>query len=501
MNTAQKIAKESIISFSGIFYGSINRYLYSALLARWVGPEYLGIYSMANAIMLISEVLSKMGMETGVMRFVSRLDPDKDNDKISEIIASAIKMCAFFSLFFTIMLISCSSYIVSNILSEQSLMVSVLIVFAISIPFNASTLVAAAATQGYKKLKYKSIVTQFINPTILLVSMIICYWFFSPESALMFPMLITGIVGCIAMFQPLKYLSGIRPQQIIKTKFNYDLLNFSYPFMFVIILQTFMHWMDILMLGYFTNASTVGLYHPAARTAGLLQALLISFISIYAPMISQFHSEKNILKMNQTYKMVSRWLLVFSIPISIMFILFPENILSLFGKEYISSANVLIILTISTLLQAIFGAASPTLGMSGFTRLVLINTCVAFILNLGLNYTLIPLYGINGAAYATLITLTIVGFIRATQVRIFLKMNLFSIKMLKPLAAGVATYFFTINLKHVLENYSFFAELMIALPCSMLIYGILIWLMRLDEEDKSFISSFGIIKKGLKRNK
>lgn len=501
MNTAQKIAKESIISFSGIFYGSINRYLYSALLARWVGPEYLGIYSMANAIMLISEVLSKMGMETGVMRFVSRLDPDKDNDKISEIIASAIKMCAFFSLFFMIMLISCSSYIVSNILSEQSLMVSVLIVFAISIPFNASTLVAAAATQGYKKLKYKSIVTQFINPTILLVSMIICYWFFSPESALMFPMLITGIVGCIAMFQPLKYLSGIRPQQIIKTKFNYDLLNFSYPFMFVIILQTFMHWMDILMLGYFTNASTVGLYHPAARTAGLLQALLISFISIYAPMISQFHSEKNILKMNQTYKMVSRWLLVFSIPISIMFILFPENILSLFGKEYISSANVLIILTISTLLQAIFGAASPTLGMSGFTRLVLINTCVAFILNLGLNYTLIPLYGINGAAYATLITLTIVGFIRATQVRIFLKMNLFSIKMLKPLAAGVATYFFTINLKHVLENYSFFAELMIALPCSMLIYGILIWLMRLDEEDKSFISSFGIIKKGLKRNK
>jgi len=501
MNTAQKIAKESIISFSGIFYGSINRYLYSALLARWVGPEYLGIYSMANAIMLISEVLSKMGMETGVMRFVSRLDPDKDNDKISEIIASAIKMCAFFSLFFMIMLISCSSYIVSNILSEQSLMVSVLIVFAISIPFNASTLVAAAATQGYKKLKYKSIVTQFINPTILLVSMIICYWFFSPESALMFPMLITGIVGCIAMFQPLKYLSGIRPQQIIKTKFNYDLLNFSYPFMFVIILQTFMHWMDILMLGYFTNASNVGLYHPAARTAGLLQALLISFISIYAPMISQFHSEKNILKMNQTYKMVSRWLLVFSIPISIMFILFPENILSLFGKEYISSANVLIILTISTLLQAIFGAASPTLGMSGFTRLVLINTCVAFILNLGLNYTLIPLYGINGAAYATLITLTIVGFIRATQVRIFLKMNLFSFKMLKPLAAGVVTYFFTINLKHVLENYSFFAELMIALPCSMLIYGILIWLMRLDEEDKSFISSFGIIKKGLKRNK
>ena len=97
MNTAQKIAKESIISFSGIFYGSINRYLYSALLARWVGPEYLGIYSMANAIMLICEVLSKMGMETGIMRFISRLDPQEDKDKISKIIASAMKMCVSFS--------------------------------------------------------------------------------------------------------------------------------------------------------------------------------------------------------------------------------------------------------------------------------------------------------------------------------------------------------------------------------------------------------------------
>ena len=84
MNTAQKIAKESTISFIGIFYGSINRYLYSALLARWVGPEYLGIYSMANAIMLIGEVLSKMGMETGTMRFISRLDPKKDQKEIRD---------------------------------------------------------------------------------------------------------------------------------------------------------------------------------------------------------------------------------------------------------------------------------------------------------------------------------------------------------------------------------------------------------------------------------
>jgi O-antigen/teichoic acid export membrane protein len=82
MNLAQKIAKESTITFFGMVYGNINRYLYTALLARWVGIEYLGIYALANSIMLISEVMGKMGMESGVMRFVSRLNMDTDSKNI-----------------------------------------------------------------------------------------------------------------------------------------------------------------------------------------------------------------------------------------------------------------------------------------------------------------------------------------------------------------------------------------------------------------------------------
>ena len=61
MNIASKIAKESTITLSGMIYGSINRYIYIALLARWVGVEYLGVYSLANAIMLIGEAIAKNG--------------------------------------------------------------------------------------------------------------------------------------------------------------------------------------------------------------------------------------------------------------------------------------------------------------------------------------------------------------------------------------------------------------------------------------------------------
>ena len=287
MNIAKKVAKESSITFTGLLYGNLNRYLYTALLARWVGPEFLGIYSIANSIMLISEVFAKMGLETGIMRFVSRLNPKVDKEKINLLISSAFKMTAIFSLAIMIVLIISSGTIIDNYFSGQPILKSVLIIFAIAIPFNSLTIISAFATQGFKRLKYKTIVTQFLNPTVLLLTMTLCYWFISKKYTIMIPILATGIIGFIVMVMVLKNVSGLKNSQIINSQINYELLKFSYPLMFVTILQTLMHWMDILMLGYFTDPITVGLYHPAARTAGLLQALLLSFLSIYAPLVSQ----------------------------------------------------------------------------------------------------------------------------------------------------------------------------------------------------------------------
>ncbi|MBN4080979.1 flippase [Caldithrix abyssi] len=501
MNTAAKIAKESTITFSGLLYGNLNRYLYTALLARWIGAEFLGIYSMANAIMLISEVLAKMGLETGVMRFVSRMNPDVEREKIQKIIGSAIKMTTGFSLVIMVALIVSSGFIVENILGEKALLTTVIVVFAIAIPFNAITLVSAFATQGFKRLKYKSLVTQFLNPTVLLSGMIISFWLGSTELAIMAPMLLTGMIGSYVMVVLLKRLSGIQNSQIIKAKFDKELLKFSYPLMFVTILQTFMHWMDILMLGYYTDAITVGLYHPAARTAGLLQALLLSFISIYAPMMAQFHGEGDRRKMENTYKLVSRWLLIFAIPISVIFIVFPQKVLLLFGSEYVASANVLIILTIATFIQAVLGAAGPALGMAGYTRLVLWNTIGAFALNLILNRTLIPLYGITGAALATLISLSAIGLARMIEVKILLKMGFADWRFIKPVIAGALTYLTLINLKPYIHDFHTLITLILAGSISLTVFAGCLWILRIEHEDYEFFKGIGIIKKALKRNK
>ena len=124
------------------------------------------------------------------------------------------------------------------------------------------------------------------NPLILLLSMVVFYFSFSAESAIMLPVVISSVFGVITISISLRKVAGVSLLYLMGGKFNRDLLYYSLPIMFMSILGTVLHWTDVFMLGYFTDTSTVGLYHPAARTAGIIRIVLMSFMGIYGPIMA-----------------------------------------------------------------------------------------------------------------------------------------------------------------------------------------------------------------------
>ena len=140
-------------------------------------------------------------------------------------------------------------------------------------------------------------------------------------------------------------------------------------------------------------------------------------------MMSQLHGKGDFKEMAHLYKFVSRWLITFSIPISLVFIIYPTKVMLLFGPNYIDSASILVVLTISAFIQTAMGATGPILSMSGYIRLVFWNSLGAFILNIVLNIILIPKFGALGAAWATLISMTSIGLVRAIEVQFILKFS------------------------------------------------------------------------------
>ncbi len=491
---AQKIAKESTISFVGIGYGQFVRYLFTALLARLVGVQYLGIYSLGNSITSIAGVLSRAGTDVGLMRYVSMRDLEKDQELIKDNIRSALKMGLVFSIVIMLAQIMLSRWLTENVFEASSLLRIVLIVYALSIPFTTLMTIATFATQGFQLLKYKIFVEYILNPTVLIVSMIFLYFVFSSEPAIILPTIFTGMVGFVIANYFLKKIAGVNILNIGDIGFNKKILTYSLPIMFTMIIGSLLHWMDILMLGYFTNVETVGLYHPAVRTAGLQQSILIAFAGIFAPMFSRYYAQNDFIRMHHIYKLVTRWILTLVIPILILIILFSNKIMLLFGSDFMQSAGVLKTLTIGTSIFAVFGVSSTALFVSGYQKLNLVNALSATILNICLNIILIPKYGIIGAAWATLSSMTFIAIARLVETKIFLKINPFNIKIVKPILAGIITYGILQFIKPNLMMYHTIITLALAIVIIFVVYGIVLLIFRFDEDDKDFLRSLNFLK-------
>ena len=132
--------------------------------------------------------------------------------------------------------------------------------------------------------------------------------------------------------------------------------------------------------------------------------------------------------------------------------------------------------------------------MTGHTQLVLGNTIGAFVLNFGLNIFLIPKYGIIGAAMATLISLTAVGLARTVEVSIILKMNFFDQKLIKPMFAGILTFIGLILSKDYIMPFHSLVTLLLAGLLSLGSFGLIMWLLKVEEEDLFFLKELKVLK-------
>ena len=491
----RKVAKEASISFGGMGMGSLFRYLFSIMMARWLGPQMLGIYSLGNAITRIGEIFGIMGLDNGVLRYVSR--EKEKNDNVRNSIYSSIKMGFISSIFIGLLLYFSSDWIVLNLFNEDTFLSIVIKVYALTLPFTVTTLIASFATQGFKILKYKVFVNQIVNPFTLLLTMILSYVFFGVNVAILAPTVASAVIG---FFLILHYLNGfvdVSVSKVLNAKFDNKILRFSLPLMFVSAIGIIMHWTDIIMLGILKDAKDVGLYHPVERTAGLIRMILFAFASIFAPLFSQYFHEKNQTKMLEVFQLSTKWILLTSLPLFIFLILFSNTILMLFGSEFGNNSLALPILTVGIMIQAVFGLGSPSLTMSGFQKYNLINALVALFTNIFLNIMLIPQFGIAGAAMGTTIALFLISLLRFFENYYLLGLNLLSIKLLKPIFAGLSTGMIVYLVKPYIFESGYFdydssilyliIYLLLGALFILLVYMVLIWILRLDDEDKDIV--------------
>jgi O-antigen/teichoic acid export membrane protein len=158
---------------------------------------------------------------------------------------------------------------------------------------------------------------------------------------------------------------------------------------------------DILMLGAMKGAAAAGIYNVANRGAELITFGLNSVNMVLAPTVASLYGQGEKERLQNILTISSRAVLLFSLPVTAVFLLFGGTFLGLFGSEFVAGSKALSILSVAQFINCAMGSVGVILIMTGHQKQAAIGVAVSAALNIALNVVLIPPYGIEGAAVAT----------------------------------------------------------------------------------------------------
>jgi O-antigen/teichoic acid export membrane protein len=167
------------------------------------------------------------------------------------------------------------------------------------------------------------------------------------------------------------------------------------------------NWMDILLIGYFLSPEFVGAYEIAWRITKITSLSGAVGTTIF-PEISRLHAREEFEKITSILYDSIFASLYLVIPALIGGALLSSEILgTIYGEEFTIASVALIILLIEKVFHSIHKVLGESLQAVNRPDLAAVSSVIAIAINLGLNFILIPIFGISGAATATCLSFTV----------------------------------------------------------------------------------------------
>jgi len=109
-----------------------------------------------------------------------------------------------------------------------------------------------------------------------------------------------------------------------------------------------------------------------------------------------------------------------SLPIFLIVFIAPNWIMSLFGPEFTIGVSALLLMAFSQLINSLSGSVGYIMQMTNNQKMFQYIIISSSVLNILLNYLLIPIYGIDGAAFSSMVSMIVWNMVTV----IFIKQKL-----------------------------------------------------------------------------
>jgi O-antigen/teichoic acid export membrane protein len=161
----------------------------------------------------------------------------------------------------------------------------------------------------------------------------------------------------------------------------------------------------------------------------------------FSPFVADLHHRGEREHLERLYRTVTRWTLTATIPVLLLLAILPEEVLRIFGKDFVQGASALRILIIGMIVPVMVGTVGFILIMAGRTGWDLLVYMGGFAIDVGVAFALArpDVLGIRGAAIAQALTLSFSAIARLLLVRRFLAIWPFDadfLRLIVPTAIG-----------------------------------------------------------------
>ena len=164
---------------------------------------------------------------------------------------------------------------------------------------------------------------------------------------------------------------------------------------------------DKFMIGELLTINNVAYYGVAIYIASVIGVPARSMHQITNPITAKFLNENNTSELEILYKKSSLNLFIISGFIFLLIVLNINQLYALIKPEYSTALFVVFIVSIAKLSDNVIGNNNAILFNSNYYRIVLLFGILLAILTVVLNLLLIPEFGINGAAFATFLSVLV----------------------------------------------------------------------------------------------
>jgi O-antigen/teichoic acid export membrane protein len=398
-----EILMQSINTMILRIIGVATLFGFTLFLTKNYDPKIIGQYDFIRTYLLILGSICIIGTDQSILYFTGML---KSRNRLFELRGIYIKMVVLILLFSVIslfvVLVIGKDYINSYLNDDK--IYGIIIKATGLLFFYSITLFNTEVLRALERVYIAELYRNTFKYTSVIIGSIILFYIHK-ETYLVDTFLIgfffLSLFTSIKIYSIFNKSNSIESAQDEEATISYKFIfNKSYPIaistLAIFLLMSF----DVMFLKKFKGNESVAFYALAVKLMSLLLVIMNSVNITISPKIAEQFFSNNRSELIKTMKNSARMIFLISIPTVLFFCLFSTQILGFFGEKYLVVKEPLIILMVGQGICSIFGSVQVYLNMTGRQNIFQFILIFAVILNFTLNKTLIPIYGMNGAAFS-----------------------------------------------------------------------------------------------------